>query len=95
MPVGAIANCFDRPSVNRPRDELLPSPLKTNPLQLADLIAAWHGIELPSTRAAALAAMLDEFNTVLTAARADRDPTALLTDFYRALSDFPDSRSNE
>ncbi|TAK79974.1 MAG: hypothetical protein EPO20_30425 [Betaproteobacteria bacterium] len=69
--------------------------MKTNPLQFADLIAAWHGIELPPARATALAAMLDEFNTVLSAARADRDPIALLTDFYRVLSDFPDSRSNE
>lgn len=69
--------------------------MKTDPHQLADLIEAWHGIELPPARATALAAMLDEFNAVLTATRADGDPIAFLTDFYRVLSEFPDSRSDE
>lgn len=58
---------------------------------LAQLIAAWHGIELPPVRVTALARMLDDL-TLITGNGGPAHPTKVASiNFDQVLVNFPDT----
>jgi hypothetical protein len=65
--------------------------MATDASELADLIALWHGIELPLPRAIVLARVLDELLRATASGRRSGALTVDLVDFDRFLSDFSES----